>query len=74
MYTNSRFVNRKAVTIATKIPSEEMKVILEQIALKTKDGWEFRLPFDQAFVDKYVSYFSYYKKIMRSFFSSEQIS
>nr|CAG4651048.1 EOG090X07NA [Simocephalus serrulatus] len=53
MYTTSRFVNRKAVTVATKIPSEEMKVILEQIALKTKDGWEFRLPYDQAFVDKY---------------------
>lgn len=54
MYTLKRCVNRKAVTIATKIPTEEMKVILEQIAFKTKDGWEFKLPFDQAFVDKYV--------------------
>nr|CAG4649404.1 EOG090X07NA [Scapholeberis mucronata] len=53
LYTSNRFVNRKEVTIATKIPTEEMKVILEQIALKTKDGWEFRLPYDQGFIDKY---------------------
>lgn len=63
MYTLKRCVNRKAVTIATKIPTEEMKVILEQIAFKTKDGWEFKLPFDQAFVDKYVDvifFFSFF--------------
>ena len=54
MYTLDRFVNRKAVTVATKIPTEEMRAILEHIAFKTKDGWEFRLPFDQSFVDKCV--------------------
>ncbi|XP_046643521.1 DNA-directed RNA polymerase III subunit RPC5-like [Daphnia pulicaria] len=53
MFTLNRCVNREAVTIATKIPTDEMKVILEQISFKTKDGWEFKLPFDQAFVDKY---------------------
>lgn len=58
MYTHSRFVNRKAVTIATKIPADEMKAILEQIAFKSTDGWEFRLPFDQAFVDKFASLFT----------------
>jgi len=52
MFTLRRCVNREAVTIATKIPTDEMKVILEQISFKTKDGWEFKLPFDQAFVDK----------------------
>ena len=54
MYTLDRFVNRKAVTVTTKIPTEEMRAILEHIAFKTKDGWEFRLPFDQSFVDKCV--------------------
>lgn len=53
-------MNRKEVTIATKIPTEEMKVILEQIALKTKDGWEFRLPFDQGFIDKYVQHLRFW--------------
>jgi hypothetical protein len=47
-------VNRETVTVATKIPTDEMKVILEQIAFKTNDGWEFKLPFDQVFVDKCV--------------------
>lgn len=68
MYTSSRFVNRKTVTIATKIPTEEMKVILEQIALKTKDGWEFRLPFDQAFVDKWVPLLHFFIRYWNSFF------
>lgn len=54
MFTLSRCVNREAVTIATKIPTEEMRVVLEQIAFQTKDGWEFKLPFDKAFVDKCV--------------------
>nr|CAG4647122.1 EOG090X07NA [Megafenestra aurita] len=53
MFTISRVVNRKEVTISTKIPTEEMKVILDQIAVKTNAGWQFRLPFDQAFVEKY---------------------
>lgn len=54
MFTISRVVNRKEVTISTKIPTEEMKVILDQIAVKTNAGWQFRLPFDQAFVEKCV--------------------
>ena len=54
MFTISRCVNREAVTVATKIPTDEMKVILEQIAFKTNNGWEFKLPFDQVFVDKCV--------------------
>ena len=57
MYNSNRCVNRKEVTLATKIPTEEMKVILEQMAYKTKDGWEFRLPYDQPFVDKYCCIF-----------------
>nr|CAG4641766.1 EOG090X07NA [Eurycercus lamellatus] len=53
LYTLNRFVDRSSVTMATRIPDEEMKDILQQVANKTDNGWEFRLPFDQAFVDKY---------------------
>lgn len=35
------------------IPTEEMKAILEQFAIKTKKDWKFKLPVDQDFIDKW---------------------
>ena len=53
-FTQSRFVNRKDVTTTTKIPTEEMKDILEKLAVfSPHTGWEFALPYDHAFVKKY---------------------
>ena len=45
-------MSRKEIIKATKLPPEEVQVILEQIAVKKQDVWEFKLPFDQSFVDK----------------------
>nr|CAG4638507.1 EOG090X07NA [Cyclestheria hislopi] len=52
-FTQNRFADRKPVTTATRIPTLEMKNILEQIAhFKRGQGWEFALPFDHSFVNK----------------------
>lgn len=48
----NRSVNRKEIIMATKLPPEEVQVILEQIAMKKDKMWEFRLPYDQIFVEK----------------------
>jgi len=47
-------VHRKAVTQATKMPNADMKDMLQQLAVyRSRDaGWEFALPFDEAFVNK----------------------
>lgn len=46
------------MTKTTRIPTEEMLAILQQVAEKKGKVWEFRLPFDQAFVDKYSCWIS----------------
>lgn len=54
LFTTQRFVHRKAVTQATKMPNADMKDMLQQLAVyRSRDaGWEFALPFDEAFVNK----------------------
>ena len=52
LFTKNTHVNRTNVTKATKIPTEEMKAILEQFSTKTDQGWKFKLPVDQSFIDK----------------------
>jgi hypothetical protein len=52
LFTHNTHVNRANVTKATKIPTEEMKAILEQFSIKTDQGWKFKLPVDQSFIDK----------------------
>jgi len=52
LFTKNTHVNRANVTRATKIPTEEMKAILEQFSTKTDQGWKFKLSVDQSFIDK----------------------
>jgi len=53
-FTLNRVVDRDAVTKATQIPTLDMKTIISHIAnYKRNVGWEFSLPFDDEFVNKY---------------------
>jgi len=53
-FTLNRVVDRDAVTKATRIPTLDMKTILSHISVYKRDiGWEFLLPFDHEFVNKY---------------------
>jgi RPC5 protein len=53
-FTTSRFVNRKVVTQATRISTEDMKDILEKLAIfRPPDKWEFALPYDETIASKY---------------------
>jgi len=53
-FTVNRVVDRDVVTKATQIPTQDMKAILHHISVYKKNvGWEFRLPFDAAFVNKH---------------------
>ncbi|XP_038065974.1 DNA-directed RNA polymerase III subunit RPC5-like isoform X2 [Patiria miniata] len=50
-FTQSRCIVRKEVASITKLPSEDMKDILEQMARpKINQGWEFALVYDSEFV------------------------
>ncbi|XP_022084969.1 DNA-directed RNA polymerase III subunit RPC5-like [Acanthaster planci] len=50
-FNQSRCIVRKEVASITKLPSEDMKDILEQMARpKINQGWEFALEFDSDFV------------------------
>lgn len=52
-FTQSRTIIRRDITNVVKIPSDEMKEMLEQVAKpKAKQGWVFKFEFDQDFVDK----------------------
>lgn len=53
-FTQSRSIIRKEITAAIKIPPEDMTEILEQMALqRMKKGWEFLLPCDYDFLNRY---------------------
>ncbi|XP_078691347.1 DNA-directed RNA polymerase III subunit RPC5-like [Branchiostoma floridae x Branchiostoma belcheri] len=53
-FTQFRFIVRKEVTSIIKLPHEDVKEIFEQLAVvRVNKGWEFLLPHDQDFVDRY---------------------
>ena len=54
LFTNSRYVDRNLATITAKISTEDVKEMLQQVStLTAKYGWEFKLPFDQQFVNRF---------------------
>jgi DNA-directed RNA polymerase-3 subunit RPC5 len=54
LFTQNRYVDRRSMSSLIRLPSDEIKEILEQIStLRVKKGWELRLPFDKEFVSRY---------------------
>ncbi|PNF16672.1 hypothetical protein B7P43_G05410 [Cryptotermes secundus] len=54
LFTQNRYVDRLRVSGVIKLPSEEIREILDQISrLRVNKGWELRLPFDKDFVSRY---------------------
>ena len=53
-FTQSRYVVRKDIASVIKLPAEDVKDILEQMArLKISKGWEFLLPADSDFLHRH---------------------
>ncbi|XP_043945565.1 DNA-directed RNA polymerase III subunit RPC5 isoform X2 [Protopterus annectens] len=53
-FTQGRHVVRKEVASITKLPPEDVKDFLEQMAMpQVNKGWEFLLPYDGEFVKKH---------------------
>ncbi|XP_066026636.1 DNA-directed RNA polymerase III subunit RPC5-like isoform X2 [Pocillopora verrucosa] len=53
-FTQSRVVVRKDIKSVTKLPSEDIKEMLDQMSrMKVTIGWEFVLPYDIEFVQKH---------------------
>ena len=53
-FTQNRIVIRKDISTVVKVPAEEVKEILEQMArLKINKGWEFVFEYDQEFVNRH---------------------
>ncbi|XP_066291491.1 DNA-directed RNA polymerase III subunit RPC5-like [Branchiostoma lanceolatum] len=53
-FTQFRFIVRKEATSIIKLPHEDVKEIFEQLAVvRVNKGWEFLLPHDQDFMDRY---------------------
>lgn len=53
-FTNERSLMRKEVAALTKLPPEDVKDFLEQMAIpRANRGWEFLLPTDHDFVKKH---------------------
>jgi len=58
MFTKSRTLNRKEIIIVIKLPREDLKEILEQMATwHATNGWEFMLPSDTIFPERYPDVF-----------------
>eukprot|EP00795_Rhopilema_esculentum_P009449 gene9449-17167_t len=54
LFNHKRIIERKELTSVTRIPSEELRDILEQVARrKPPQSWEFMLPTDTDFVIKH---------------------
>ncbi|XP_069692182.1 DNA-directed RNA polymerase III subunit RPC5 [Periplaneta americana] len=54
LFTQNRHVDRVRVSFVIKLPSEETREILDQIArLKVNKRWELQLPFDKDFISRY---------------------
>ncbi|WAQ95610.1 RPC5-like protein [Mya arenaria] len=52
-FTQSRFVTRKEIAAIVKLPSEDVKDILEQMShIRFNQGWEFIFPHDYEFTDR----------------------
>ena len=52
-FTQSRHVVRKELTAIIKLPTEDVKDILEQMSrVKIHKGWEFIMNFDSDFVNR----------------------
>lgn len=55
-FTMSRCVTRKEIASVVKLPSEDVKDILEQMShIKVNHGWEFVFPHDYDFTDRFVA-------------------
>ncbi|XP_052816674.1 DNA-directed RNA polymerase III subunit RPC5-like [Mya arenaria] len=53
-FTQSRFVTRKEIAAIVKLPSEDVKDILEQMShIRFNQGWEFIFPHDYEFTDRF---------------------
>ncbi|KAK3725000.1 hypothetical protein QZH41_017477, partial [Actinostola sp. cb2023] len=53
-FTQSRVVVRKDIATVTKLPNDDIKDILEQMArMRVAQGWEFVLPHDVEFIHKH---------------------
>ena len=53
-FTQNRTVIRKDISTVVKVPAEEVKEILEQMArLKINKGWEFIFEYNQEFVNRH---------------------
>ena len=53
-FTQNRIVIRKDISTVVKVPAEEVKEILEQMArLKINKGWEFTFDNDQEFLNRH---------------------
>ncbi|KDR19405.1 DNA-directed RNA polymerase III subunit RPC5 [Zootermopsis nevadensis] len=54
LFTQNRHVDRLRVSSVIRLPSEEIKEILEQISkVQGNKRWELRLPVDKAFISRY---------------------
>lgn len=52
-FTQNRIVIRKDLSTVVKVPAEEIKEILEQMArLRRSKGWEFAEEYDAEFVNR----------------------
>ncbi len=53
-FTQNRIVIRKDISTVVKVPAEEVKDILEQMArLKVNKGWEFLFEYDSEFINRH---------------------
>lgn len=53
-FTQTRYLLRKDISSVIKLPAEDVKDILEQMAcLKVNKGWEFLMPYDSEFVNRH---------------------
>ncbi|EDV27885.1 uncharacterized protein TRIADDRAFT_52872 [Trichoplax adhaerens] len=53
-FTQTRITSRKEISMVVKLPSEDLKEIMTQVALlRVTKGWEFCLPYDYQFIERY---------------------
>lgn len=53
-FTQSRFVTRKEITSVIKLPQDDLKEMLEQMAkIRVHHGWEFLQTYDNDFIHRY---------------------
>ncbi|XP_070581554.1 DNA-directed RNA polymerase III subunit RPC5-like [Ptychodera flava] len=53
-FTQSRYVIRKEIAMVTRLPSEDIKEMLEQMSrMQVNQGWQFLIEYDSVFVSKF---------------------